>query len=51
KCTDYYHPEDDNCLLWNDEALQIDWPLLNDSPLLSEKDSKGISLSEAPVYP
>ncbi len=50
KCTDYYHPQDENCLLWNDEALQIDWPLLNDTPLLSEKDREGKSLSQVPVY-
>ena len=51
KCTEYYHPEDDQCLLWNDEVVAIDWPLLNSSPLLSDKDKNAQRLSEAAVYP
>jgi dTDP-4-dehydrorhamnose 3,5-epimerase len=50
KCTDYYHPEDDHCLLWSDESVGIDWPLVNDSPLLSEKDRNGKTLAEAAIY-
>jgi len=36
KCTDYYRPEDEGGLLWNDPAVGIEWPL--EAPLLSEKD-------------
>lgn len=50
KCTDYYHPEDDHSLLWNDSEVGIQWPLLDASPLLSTKDEAGKTLAEAPVY-
>ncbi|EMA7645953.1 dTDP-4-dehydrorhamnose 3,5-epimerase [Yersinia enterocolitica] len=39
KCTDYYNPAHEGCLLWNDPAVGIEWPLEN--PLLSEKDKIG----------
>ena len=41
KCTDFYHPEDDACLMWNDAKIGIDWNAVapTTSPLLSEKDS------------
>ncbi|MEQ9891076.1 dTDP-4-dehydrorhamnose 3,5-epimerase [Pectobacterium aroidearum] len=39
KCTDYYDPSDEGCLLWNDPEIGIDWPLSD--PLLSEKDKLG----------
>ena len=54
KCTDYYHPEDEKGLLWNDPAIGIDWQI--DQPLLSEKDRKNKTLTELqagnelPVY-
>lgn len=41
KCTDYYDPSDEGCLLWNDVSLAIDWPI--DTPLLSNKDQAGMS--------
>ena len=44
KCTEYYHPEDEHCLMWNDPEVAIDWPI-ND-PILSEKDKKGLSLKD-----
>ena len=44
KFTEYYHPEDELCLLWNDPEVAIDWPI-ND-PILSEKDKKGLSLKD-----
>ena len=50
KCTDYYYPEHEHGLLWNDPAVGIEWPLLTGSPLLSEKDSAGLLLAEAPHY-
>ncbi|MEH6824473.1 MAG: dTDP-4-dehydrorhamnose 3,5-epimerase [Motiliproteus sp.] len=42
KCTDYYDPGDEGCLLWNDPTVGIDWPIAN--PLLSAKDQQGLRL-------
>ncbi len=39
KCTDYYHPNDEGSIRWNDPDLGIEWPI-DFEPLLSEKDSK-----------
>lgn len=39
KCTDYYDPSDESCLLWNDPDVGIEWPITD--PLLSEKDKLG----------
>jgi len=50
KCTDYYCPEHEHSLLWNDPEIAIDWPLIDDSPLLSSKDESGSVLSIAPHY-
>jgi dTDP-4-dehydrorhamnose 3,5-epimerase len=36
KCTDYYDPNDEGCILWNDPDLGIPWPVAN--PVLSTKD-------------
>ena len=44
KCTDYYNPSDEGCLLWSDPNMCIDWP--TPKPLLSEKDQQGLSFSE-----
>ena len=38
KCSDYYAPETEGALIWNDPAIGIDWPLTVD-PVLSEKDA------------
>lgn len=52
KCTDYYAPEHDRTLLWNDPALGIDWPLRGGAaPILSPKDAAGAPLREAECYP
>ena len=51
KTTDYYAPEWERCLLWNDEAVGIRWPLAKDSaPAVSDKDRIGKRLSETEVY-
>jgi dTDP-4-dehydrorhamnose 3,5-epimerase len=50
KCTDFYFPEHERTLLWDDPALGINWPLVTAPPLLSDKDSRGLSLREAPSY-
>ncbi len=44
KCTDYYAPEDEASLAWNDSQLGIDWPI--QQPLLSAKDAKAVTLAE-----
>lgn len=47
KTTDYYAPEHERCLLWNDPAIAVQWPLnlIDDVPVLSEKDLKGEKLA------
>jgi len=46
KCTDFYHPESEVTIRWNDPQLKIDWPLQN--PLLSKKDRAAPTMSELP---
>ncbi|NVC64614.1 dTDP-4-dehydrorhamnose 3,5-epimerase [Vibrio sp. 05-20-BW147] len=42
KCTDYYHPQSEQCIAWNDPAIGIEWPLEKaGEPQLSAKDSQG----------
>jgi dTDP-4-dehydrorhamnose 3,5-epimerase len=51
KCTDYYAPEHERCIRWNDPDIGIDWPVAGrNAPLLSEKDSVGLPLHGAEVY-
>jgi dTDP-4-dehydrorhamnose 3,5-epimerase len=51
KATDYYAPQWERTLLWNDEQLNISWPLQDrKEPLLSPKDAMGLSLHQAEVY-
>ena len=40
KCTDFYHPEDEGGIMWNDPAIGIDWPKLDVPYIFSEKDTK-----------
>ncbi|MBL4820840.1 MAG: dTDP-4-dehydrorhamnose 3,5-epimerase [Gammaproteobacteria bacterium] len=51
KCTQYYAPEDDRSLLWNDKELSIDWPLLDSAPELSDKDKHAVGLDRAELFP
>jgi dTDP-4-dehydrorhamnose 3,5-epimerase len=50
KTTDFYAPEHERSLLWNDPELAIDWPLQGTEPILSGKDRNGIPLKQAEVY-
>ena len=51
KCTEYYAPEYDRSLLWNDPALNIEWPLGElPAPILSAKDQMGLPLAQAEVF-
>jgi dTDP-4-dehydrorhamnose 3,5-epimerase len=45
KTTDYYAPEHERCIAWNDPVLAINWPNLDGDLQLSTKDKKGIALN------
>lgn len=49
KTTDYYAPDYERCILWNDATLKIDWPE-GIQPVLSAKDSKGNPFLQAEVF-
>lgn len=49
KATDYYAPEHERCLRWNDPAVAIAWPI-EGAPVLSAKDAAGKSLREAECF-
>ncbi|MBL8526996.1 MAG: dTDP-4-dehydrorhamnose 3,5-epimerase [Burkholderiales bacterium] len=50
KTTDYWAPEFERTVLWNDPDLAIDWPLAGE-PILAAKDQAGRRLRDAEVYP
>ncbi|HET7546914.1 MAG TPA: dTDP-4-dehydrorhamnose 3,5-epimerase [Usitatibacter sp.] len=50
KATDYYAPQHERTLLWNDPALGIAWPLEGE-PLLKPKDAAGAPLAQAETFP
>jgi dTDP-4-dehydrorhamnose 3,5-epimerase len=50
KTTDYWYPEHERTLLWNDPALRIDWPLAG-APTVTAKDAAGRPLALADVFP
>ena len=50
KTTDYYAPEHERCLIWNDPDVGIRWPL-DGLPVLAAKDSAGKPLKEAETFP
>jgi dTDP-4-dehydrorhamnose 3,5-epimerase len=45
KCTDYYDPSDEGCLIWNDPEVGIEWPI-DFEPQLSTKDLIGVTLAQ-----
>jgi dTDP-4-dehydrorhamnose 3,5-epimerase len=49
KASDYYAPEHERTLLWNDPALAIAWPLAGE-PVMTDKDRRGAPLSAAETY-
>jgi dTDP-4-dehydrorhamnose 3,5-epimerase len=51
KTTDYWAPEYERALLWNDPSLGIDWPLEGMTPVLSAKDRQARSLNQADLFP
>jgi dTDP-4-dehydrorhamnose 3,5-epimerase len=51
KCTQYYAPEHDRSLLWNDPALKIEWPLADiTAPVLSAKDRAALPLAQVETF-
>ena len=50
KTTDYWYPEHERTLLWNDPALAIEWPLAG-YPIVNAKDAAGLPLAAVDVYP
>ena len=50
KTTDYWAPEHERCISWNDPDLAIDWPLQGE-PVLSSKDKFGHALKKAELFP
>lgn len=51
KTTDYWAPEHERCIAWNDPDLAIDWPLGATAPQVSAKDALGTAFADAEVFP
>jgi len=49
KVTDYYAPEHERCIVWNDRQLAISWPI-GGTPIVNDKDARGASLSSADLF-
>ncbi len=50
KTTDYYAPEWERTIAWNDPTINIEWPIGSESPIISTKDAAGILFLEAETY-
>ncbi len=50
KCTDYYHPQSEASLKWDDPQVGIVWPTHGSLPQLSQKDAQGFSFADAPKF-
>ena len=51
KTTDYWAPEHERSILWNDPELAIDWHLNGNAPVLSKKDQEGVLFKQAECFP
>ena len=49
KTTDYYAPQYERCIRWDDPAIGIEWPI-SQAPILSDKDQLGVALLDAEVF-
>jgi dTDP-4-dehydrorhamnose 3,5-epimerase len=49
KTTNFYSTKSERCIVWNDPDIGIEWPM-DCKPLLSDKDKKGLALSEADLF-
>jgi dTDP-4-dehydrorhamnose 3,5-epimerase len=50
KVTDYYAPEWERSILWNDPQIGVEWPLAGMEPILSSKDLNGKPLADAEIF-
>ena len=50
KTDNYYAPNSEGAILWNDEEIGIKWPIGENKIILSEKDSKNFILKEATIF-
>ncbi|MFN4020342.1 MAG: dTDP-4-dehydrorhamnose 3,5-epimerase [Erythrobacter sp.] len=50
KCTAPYAPQSEFTLAWNDPMVGIAWPLAGRDPIISEKDARGLSFAQVPVF-
>jgi dTDP-4-dehydrorhamnose 3,5-epimerase len=50
KTTEYYAPEHEQCIAWNDPFLNISWPDLGEEPKLSAKDAAGVAWADARFF-
>jgi dTDP-4-dehydrorhamnose 3,5-epimerase len=50
KTTDYWHASSEQCIIWNDDTLKIDWPQLELAPILNPKDASGLTWTQAPKF-
>jgi len=51
KTTDYYAPQQERCIAWNDPTIGVEWPLQGREPVLSAKDRTGTAFEQAEVFP
>lgn len=50
KCDDFYHPEDDGGIIYNDKDINIMWPKIKTDLILSDKDKKYLGLKESNIF-
>ena len=51
KTTDYYSPQDERSIAWNDPELGVEWPLGSAAPLISERDARAARFRDADLFP
>jgi len=51
KVTDYYSPQGERTILWNDPELAIPWPIAPEVAIVSDKDRAGVPLRDAEIFP
>lgn len=50
KTTEYYAPDRDRCIRWSDPGLDIRWPRIGNTPLVSAKDASGLAFTAAELF-